>query len=46
VSKWWAKAVNGWIHSKAFTLQDFPEPIRIGPRNASSRRTATSGRAT
>jgi cytochrome c nitrite reductase small subunit len=34
VSKWWAKAVNGWNHSKAFTLQDFPEPIRIGPRNA------------
>ena len=32
--KWWAKAVNGWNHSKAFTLQDFPEPIRIGPRNA------------
>ena len=34
VSKYWAKAVNGWNHSKAFTLQDFPEPIRIGPRNA------------
>jgi cytochrome c nitrite reductase small subunit len=34
VSKWLAKAVNGWNHSKAFTLQDFPEPIRIGPRNA------------
>jgi cytochrome c nitrite reductase small subunit len=26
--------VNGWNHSKAFTLQDFPEPIRITPRNA------------
>ena len=23
-----AKASNGWRHSKAFTLQDFPEPIR------------------
>ena len=34
VPKWWAKAVNGWNHSRAFTLQDFPEPIRIGPRNA------------
>jgi cytochrome c nitrite reductase small subunit len=34
VSKWWAKAVNGWNHSKDFTLQDFREPIRIGPRNA------------
>lgn len=28
-----AKSVNGWNHSKAFTLQDFPEPIRITPRN-------------
>jgi cytochrome c nitrite reductase small subunit len=32
--KLWAKAVNGYNHSKAFTLQDFPEPIRITPRNA------------
>ena len=29
-----AKSRNGWNHSKAFTLQDFPEPIMIGPRNA------------
>jgi cytochrome c nitrite reductase small subunit len=29
-----AKARNGWNHSKAFTLQDFHEPIMIGPRNA------------
>ena len=29
-----AKAVNGWNHSRAFTLQDFPEPIRIGKTNA------------
>ena len=34
VSKWWAKAVNGYNHSKAFTLQDFAEPITISPRNA------------
>lgn len=29
-----AKAVNGWNHSKAFTLQNFPEPIMITPRNS------------
>lgn len=29
-----AKALNGWNHSKAFTLQNFPEPIRITPPNA------------
>ena len=34
VSKYLAKAENGFFHSKAFTLQDFPEPIRIKPRNA------------
>lgn len=27
--KYFIKALNGWNHSKAFTLQDFPEPIRI-----------------
>lgn len=27
------KALNGWNHSVAFTLQDFPEPIRITPLN-------------
>ncbi len=32
--KYIAKAVNGWNHSKAFTLQDFPEPILITPHNA------------
>jgi cytochrome c nitrite reductase small subunit len=31
--KYFAKARNGWFHSKAFTLQDFPEPIRIAPFN-------------
>lgn len=34
VGKWLAKAKNGYFHSKAFTLQDFPEPIQIGPANA------------
>jgi cytochrome c nitrite reductase small subunit len=28
------KALNGWNHSKAFTLQNFVEPIRIKPANA------------
>lgn len=32
--KYIAKARNGWFHSKAFTLQDFPEPILITPLNA------------
>jgi cytochrome c nitrite reductase small subunit len=35
-SKWWSKARNGFWHSKGFTLQDFPEPIRINPDNASA----------
>ena len=34
VGKYLAKAENGFFHSKGFTLQDFPEPIRIKPRNA------------
>ena len=29
-----AKAVNGWNHSKAYTLQDFAEPIAIKPFNS------------
>lgn len=33
-SKWLAKAENGWFHSKAFTTQDFHEPIMIKPKNA------------
>lgn len=32
--KYLAKAENGWNHSKAFTLQDFPEPIVITQKNA------------
>ena len=34
LEKWVAKAVNGWNHSSAFTLQNFPEPILITPPNA------------
>jgi cytochrome c nitrite reductase small subunit len=33
LGKWTSKAVNGFWHSKGFTLQDFPEPIRITPKN-------------
>lgn len=29
-----AKAENGWNHSKAFTLQNFHEPIMINKRNS------------
>ncbi|MBN1570552.1 MAG: cytochrome c nitrite reductase small subunit [Acidobacteria bacterium] len=32
--KWFVKAGNGYHHSKAFTLQNFHEPIRIKPGNA------------
>lgn len=32
-AKYFAKARNGWNHSKAFTLQNFPEPIRITKAN-------------
>jgi len=34
--KWLSKGLNGFHHSKAFTLQDFHEPIRIQPRNAAA----------
>jgi cytochrome c nitrite reductase small subunit len=34
VPKYIAKADNGWRHSRAFTLQNFHEPIQITPRNA------------
>lgn len=33
VGKYTTKAINGWNHSKAFTLQDYHEPIQITPRN-------------
>ena len=32
--KYVAKALNGYHHSRAFTFQDFHEPIQITPRNA------------
>jgi len=32
--KYISKGENGWNHSKAFTLQDFPEPIAITEKNA------------
>lgn len=31
--KYMAKLRNGWNHGKAFTTQDFPEPIRITNAN-------------
>ncbi len=33
VGKWVTKADNGFFHSVAFTTGDFPDPIRIKPRN-------------
>ena len=33
VGKYLAKMENGYHHSRAFTLQDYPDPIRIKPRN-------------
>jgi len=33
VPKYLTKAENGFWHSKGFTLQDFPEPIRIRAHN-------------
>src|SRR5436190_2693118 len=35
VGKYLAKADNGYRHSKAFTLMNFPDLIQITPRNAS-----------
>ena len=34
VGKYVAKALNGWSHSRAFTMQDFAEPITITDYNA------------
>ncbi len=31
IPKYLVKAENGFWHSKGFTLQDFPEPIRVRP---------------
>ena len=36
VTKYLAKAENGWHHSKGFTLQNFEEPIRVKPGNAAT----------
>ncbi len=33
VGKWMTKADNGFFHSLAFTTNDFPDAIRIKPRN-------------
>ncbi len=33
LGKWITKADNGFFHSLAFTTGDFPDPIRIKPRN-------------
>jgi cytochrome c nitrite reductase small subunit len=33
IGKWFTKADNGFFHSLAFTTGDFPDPIRIKPRN-------------
>lgn len=34
IGKYIAKALNGYHHSKGFTLQDFDEPISIKPGNS------------
>lgn len=34
VGKWLSKGLNGFHHSRAFTLQNFHEPIQITERNA------------
>ncbi len=33
IGKWVTKADNGFFHSLAFTLENYPEPIQIKPRN-------------
>jgi len=33
VGKWYCKSRNGYFHSKAFTLQDFPDPLMITDYN-------------
>lgn len=34
IGKWYSKVENGYHHSKAFTLQDFQEPIMIKAKNS------------
>lgn len=33
IGKYTTKAINGWNHSRAFTMQDFHDPIQITKRN-------------
>ncbi len=33
LSKWYTKALNGWLHSVKFTTGGFPEPITLTERN-------------
>lgn len=33
IGKWVTKADNGFFHSLAFTFDDYPDPLRIKPRN-------------
>lgn len=34
IGKWVTKADNGFFHSLGFTLDNYPKPIRIKPRNS------------
>ena len=34
IPKYLAKMRNGWNHSKAFTTQNYPDPIKITPLNS------------
>lgn len=36
IGKYMSKMLNGYHHSRAFTFQDFHEPIRIKPHNAAN----------
>lgn len=40
VGKWMTKADNGFFHSLAFTTGNYPDPIRIKPRNRKVTQTA------
>ena len=40
VGKWVTKADNGFFHSLAFTTGNYPDPIRIKPRNRKVTQTA------
>lgn len=40
VGKWMTKADNGFFHSLAFTTGNYPDPIRIKPRNQKVTQTA------